>query len=451
MQAQRIATAPATDRRRGARTDHWLALVAFVVPAALWMEVQALGRIFVSELLLLGLLPFLWLARGRMLAAPLPRTFLALGALWLASQMLTDVVRETEFRDYARGWARIAFFMAHFCVLYMLLYGSRRRLVLFGLGVAAGGYLTFWLNPPEFADTHPWKFGIGFATTLLAVLFTQWRAFPANSLLRILPLLAAGAVSLMLGYRSLAGIVLLSVAYLAVRWMVGRRRANAGPSPVRALLFLAACTAAGAGALHLYGLAAASGYLDERSTLTYERQRPGEFGLLLGGRAEILASGRAVMDSPILGHGSWARNPDYAAYLLDARLMGYDLHFTVRLEDDLIPTHSHLMSAWVDAGILGALFWAWVALLCLRVLSRAYLIRDSMVALIAFIGFVMLWDIAFSPFGAERRLLTAFYVVLTMFAWDLLRGRLPSEVTTPAPYRRRRRYGAAPPLGAPPR
>ena len=445
MQAQRISTAPATGPRGAAHTNRWLALVAFVVPAALWMEVQVLGRIFVSELIVLGLLPFLWLARGRMLAAPLPRTFLALGALWLASQMLTDVVRETEFRDYARGWARIAFFMAHFCALYMLLYGSRRRLVLFGLGVVAGGYLTFWLNPPEFADSHPWKFGLGFATTLLAVLVTQWRAFPANVLLQALPLLVVGAVSLMFGYRSLAGIVLLSVAYLVVQWMVGRRRVLAGPSPVRAALFLVACTASGAGALHLYGVAAASGYLDERSTLTYERQRPGEFGLLLGGRAEILASGRAVMDSPILGHGSWARNPDYAAYLLDARLMGYDLHFSARLQDDLIPTHSHLMSAWVDAGILGAVFWAWVALLCLRVLSRAYLVRDPMVVLIAFIGFVVLWDIAFSPFGAERRLLTAFYVVLTMFAFDMLRGRRPGDVSAPA----RRRGGRALPSGGP--
>ena len=74
MQVRHIVAAPAI---RSHSTNGWLALVAFLVPAMMWMEVQVLGRFFVSELVLLGLLPFLYLARGRMLAAPLP------GRSWL--------------------------------------------------------------------------------------------------------------------------------------------------------------------------------------------------------------------------------------------------------------------------------------------------------------------------------------------------------------------------------
>ena len=358
--------------------------------------------------------------------------------------MLTDVVRGTEFQDYARGWARIGFFLANFCVLYLLLHGSRQRVVLFGFGIAVGGYLRFWLNPSEFADWYPWKFGVATATTMLAVLVTQWRAYPANLILRALPLLSVGVVHLTLGFRSMVGILVLSLAYMAAQWMVGRRRVVPAPSPLRVLLLFVVCAVIGAGTMQFYGIMAESGYLDERSILTYERQSSGEFGMLLGGRSAILASSRAVMDSPILGHGSWAQNPDYVAYLLDARVMGYDVPPSIGLEKDLIPSHSYLMGAWVEAGILGAVFWAWVVSLCLRVLSRAYLIRDRMVTLIAFIGFLLLWNIAGSAFGGDQRLLTAWHVVLMMFAFDMLRGRYGGKAVAPARPRRQRATAAPP-------
>ena len=38
-----------------------LALAAFLIPTVIWIEVNAVGRIFAPELLLIGLLPFLLL------------------------------------------------------------------------------------------------------------------------------------------------------------------------------------------------------------------------------------------------------------------------------------------------------------------------------------------------------------------------------------------------------
>ena len=405
-----------------------LALVAFLAPACLWLEVRAGGRIFASELILIGLLPFLLPARGRMLAAPLPRTFLTLAALWFAAQVLTDLVRETEFRDYARGWARIAFTMLNFCALYLLLHGSRRRLVLFALGLVAGGFLTFRLNPLELADHFPWKFGLGFSTTLLVVLVVQWRPIRRVPFLPALPLLLIGAYSMTVGSRSLAGITLLAAFYVLGQQVLGRRRdLPASRSPGRALALLGAGVVLAGVVLESYDLALERGYVTEDRAAVYRRQAEGEFGALLGGRSEIFASARAVMDSPIIGHGSWARDPDYAARVLDARLLGYDLHVTNRLESDLIPTHSHLMGAWVEAGVMGALCWLWVMWLVFRVLSGLYLVREPLGPLIAFIGFLMLWDIVFSPFGAERRIATAFYIVLMMFARDVLDARVPRD------------------------
>lgn len=414
-----------TVQTAGSGSDGWLAFVAFVTPTLLLLDLVVVGRIFAPEIVLLGLLPFLLLARGRMLADPLPRTFLALLALWLAGQVVTDLVRETEFRDYARGWSRIVFTALNFCALYLLLYGSRRRLVLFVLGLAAGGFLSYAIVPSEFARVWPWKFGIGTSTALLAALVAMWRPIVSIPLLPALPLVLTGAYSAVVGARALAGVALVAAFYILVQQVLGQRgRASARPSARRVLVFCAAGAVLATLLLQSYEVAVEAGLTREHAARVTERQREGAFGLLVGGRSEIFASTRAVMDSPILGHGSWAKNPDYAARILDARIYGYDVHYTSRLSD-LIPTHSHVMGAWVEAGLLGAFVWLWAIFLILRVLANLYPTREPLGPLVAFIGLLMLWDILFSPLGAERRLTMPFNLVLMMSTWDALRAGLP--------------------------
>ena len=436
-------------RRRPAvpAPEGWLALVAFATPTLLWMEIEIVGRIFVSEIVLIGLLPFLLLARGRMLAAPMPAMFLALAALWLAGQIVTDLVRETEFRDYARGWTRIAFTVLNFCAIYLLVHGSRYRFVLFALGLACGGLLSYLINPSEFAEEWPWKFGIGLSTAVIAALVSLSRPMATIPFLPALPLLLVCAYSVTVGSRALAGVTFAASFYVLFQQMFGRRSdAPTRGSLGRILLFCAAGVGLAGFLLGAFGLAVEKGYTDERSAQIFERQREGGLGLLFGGRSEIFASAQAVMDRPILGHGSWAKNPDYVVRILDARLHGYDIHYMSRLDMDLIPTHSHLMGAWVEAGILGALLWMWVIFLVLRVLSTLYLSREPLGPLIALIGFLMLWDVLFSPFGAERRLTVPFSLVLMMFAWDVLQARVARAA--PAAARRPRQRPRPPPFDA---
>jgi len=95
----------------------------------------------------------------------------------------------------------------------------------------------------------------------------------------------------------------------------------------------------------------------------------------------------------------------------------------VPLSQDLIPTHSHLFGAWVEAGVLGAVFWLWTLALVASVLPRLHRLADGRVALVAFLGVSFLWDIVFSPFGAERRLVVPFYLVVFLLARRETAGR----------------------------
>jgi hypothetical protein len=85
----------------------------------------------------------------------------------------------------------------------------------------------------------------------------------------------------------------------------------------------------------------------------------------------------------------------------------------------LIPEHSYLFGAWVDAGILGAVFWAWVFLLDAKTLMRVYPPTTMLLPVMSYVGFELLWDIIFSPYGAEVRIIVPFYAVMLMTCSDL--------------------------------
>lgn len=403
-------------RRGGTLRVDVLDALAFLVPFTLFIEMQVVGRLFAPDILLAIMFPFLFVLRGRRLADPLPRTFLLLAGLWLLGQVFTDLVQGTPFHDYSRGWAKIGFTIVNFCALFLLLNGRSRRIVLYAAGLAAGGVVQYFVNPGIYAAAHPWKFGYGVSVTWFLVLTamavaglgrTGW--FSAIGLI-----VGASALNVFMGFRSLGGVLFLVAAYMAVQTLWSRPRTNPRRIRARHALFLTAAVGIAAwGALELYGRAAESGLLGYEAQQLYERQTAGAYGLLLGGRSEALASISAILDSPLLGHGSWAKDCDYASLLIELK-QELDYFPGEENEECLIPTHSHLLGAWVEAGILGALFWAWVLSVTARALLRSFDLRGRLTPLVVFVGFLLIWNIIFSPYGAERRFITPYYVIVMM-------------------------------------
>ena len=142
---------------------------------------------------------------------------------------------------------------------------------------------------------------------------------------------------------------------------------------------------------------------------------------MTGGRAEFLASTQAILDSPILGHGSWARDPKYVELqrqrLIDLGIPGGNLP----ADPDLIPTHSYLLGSWVWGGLAGGLFWIGVGTLVLWVLANAYAVGLELNPLIAFVASVVLWGIAFSPYSNTERLSASFGIVVCLLATRLMK------------------------------
>ncbi|HDJ27931.1 MAG TPA: hypothetical protein ENF28_01600 [Proteobacteria bacterium] len=399
-----------------ARKNMWpslMSVLAFVIPAIMFFEIKAIGRLFGSDMLCLGLFPILLFTKGGLLKNSFARAFIWLGLLYFLGQFTTDLVLETPYYDYSRGWAKIVVTVISFCTLFMIIGLNRGRILIFALGIVTGEILQFYFNPGVYATGHPWKFGVGVAIVWLLIIFAVLLKNKKVIIIEaryFLPFLA-GALNLYFGFRSLAGICFLTLAYLSLQRLLQVRPGKDARLPTKKIVLMAiGLFAAAIMIVEFYEFSAREGWLGQVQKQKYEAQAHGVYGLFLGGRSEILVASRAIWESPLLGHGSWAKDWKYAEMLIALkRQLGYDpgsIH-----ELGLIPTHSHLFGAWVEAGLLGAIFWGWVLSLPVRASIRLFSADDPHTPLLVFIALLLTWDILFSPFGATRRLLIPFYAI----------------------------------------
>jgi O-antigen ligase len=322
-----------------------------------------------------------------------------------------------------RGWAGILVLLITFSSLYLLIKRSIRRIQIFLLGYAIGGLAGIYLQPHDYFPWEPWKFGFGYPITLLVLLFILYAsAKNFNNLKKsVFPLLVLGGLSIYLNARSLGAIIILTAIIL---WLRNRNLGKSILTRVSPQSILAGGLILGLtiwGLISIYSFAAQKGYLGEEARLKYAWQDSGRFGLLLGGRSEILASAIAIRDAPLIGHGSWAKDPAYRVLLYRLIDLGYE-----RTQEemgryinqtDLIPAHSHIFQAWVWAGMLGAIFWIMILGFIIKVFIQSNRFPNNLYIFVIFFSIGAIWDIFFSPFGSIMRLRWAFQLIIFITAY----------------------------------
>lgn len=390
-----------------------------IMPCFAFLRIDFIGQMFVHEIFLLVVFSLLFFKAGNVLLCGFSRNLIIFGISWLVSQIITDLIRSTPFQDWARGWAGIAFFIVDFCALYLLLYGNKRRLIYFGLGLSAGAVIDCYVNFPNYRSLEMlWKFGLGNALALYLFAFIQTDIMSRRDSLVVPIVLLFAAMSIYVGSRGLGLIVFMTGCYI---WLcrISRPsesiRINTGSIVTVLAVFIISGVVVGQG----YRQAVLSGWLGDVALHKYMMQsrRGGSMlDILLGGRSESIASLAAISDSPIIGHGSWAKDPRYAHLMFDVmKEMGYNPQ---RSRRDLIPTHSYIFGAWVNSGILGGFFWLWLFSFAIKPLLVMYRFRYPLMPLTVFLGLNFVWSIWFSPFGANARVQAAYLIVLLISAWD---------------------------------
>ena len=427
--AQTIAGAPlsradtgaaAGAGHRAATFDVWVVL-AFLYPLTQVVVFDLVGSLYLMDLLAVPLVASLLLmpdARERLMRIwPL----LALLAAWMGGQIVTDLIRATAPQDFLRGWAKIAFFSLHVVALWLWLPRRRSYLAAFAVGMGIAAALTV----PEQFQGYEWKFGYDRAAAYVALGLFAFigRLFPSARYLVPPILLALAALLLLQAARSAFGIALLSAIVIACALALDRqgivRKAVERKLLIALVLVGLATTFA---ATTFYASAVEKGALGREAIVKYRDQATSDLPIIVGGRSEVLVSIRAIGDSPIIGHGSWAKDPAYLDLLYATKVrLGLPVFDPQRGERRLIPSHSYLFGAWVEAGIAGGLVWIWILGLPVLALAGILKRRDPLMPLVVYCSIALTWAVLFNPFGAQERFIVAFQIVLLM--WFVKAGR----------------------------
>jgi hypothetical protein len=328
------------------------------------------------------------------------RTILRAWLIYLLFQVCSDMVNGTLPTDFMRGWARLIFFAVNIAVIAFLSGLKLDRLAAFFAGYALSLMLASYQERNEFLSE--WKFGYGPALTMLvAILIGLLKSERVNRIGGIAFVLL-GIVHLQANARSLGGITLL-IGLLSL--LATYFRDNLRDGGVFSVKFFLPVVIALFGIYQVYSIGASSGWLGEKSRDKYEKQTAGGRNILSGGRMEYTIAIPAILEAPVLGYGSWARHPEYVKkyiYINGIDPNTYDAEYLMDL--GTIPTHSHILGSWAEAGAAGGLFWILVLWLALRIFYR--MLGHERLPYRLFLLFMLvffIWDILFSPFGLERR------------------------------------------------
>lgn len=399
------------------------ALAMFIVGASIIVDIPLVGRLMGPDILCTLGLSLALLSRRYHGFDRDAQLFLFMFGLWFAGAVITDIVRQTEFADFSRGWAKILLFAITFAFSYIASRTSLVPIVYLYVGLQFGSLAQQIISPSAYFIDEPWKFGYGPPVTILVLALISTRGFLERfKVLGQLGVLATIAIANLAGNtRSVFGILVVTAGLVWVAVQFDRFRRQR-PLPKWVFVATLACgIVLSQGVVSAYELAASNGLLGQAAFEKYESQSQASLSILQAGRTESLVSLQAIQDSPLIGHGSWARDFYYIGLYVRAledsglRVAG-DAY-----ENDLIPTHSFLLGAWVESGILGGLFWMFCIVVAIRALYASFHIPYASRPLVIFVVVNFFWCVFFSPFGAQERFFVA--VELCIMLWAIRQSR----------------------------
>ena len=384
-----------------------LAGTAFLIGLLTQSSVNVVGNMPLAEFVVLAIIALLSTraAVEKRVPAGLFRTplfwiFVGAQVIAFAAYVFTDLYRGSSGNDMIRGWSRMVFLGMDVVAITYLFGAQSACFISAQVGLMLGGVLAMVLEGAQY-DAY-WKFGLGGPVTIAVFLISPY----FGRFLRITVIGALALVHLSLDFRSMGGVCLLAAMLLAVQSI---------PRPLRALILIPA----------LLGGAALTFWMNNRqqSEDTARGSRSN-----VERTAMLVAAAEAVVESPLIGQGSWFSNSkvmDNFQLLRSegARLAG--VHgYAVDSEETNIAIHSQLLVSIAEGGLFGGTFFivfgaaiVWALWYC--TIRRA---SDAGTPIYIFVLLNATWNLFFSPFSGAHRIGIATGCGLIFLLWREAHG-----------------------------
>lgn len=383
--------------RYGFRDIHldisWLAGATFICGIASGRVINLIGDIYLGELLIIQL-AILVMVFGRsraLIDLPVFGIFVQTAVLMLAGYIISDLYRDTHPGQFLRGWARVILTSLDFIALAVVVAQDKRNLWWFVLGMAVGSIGQLVVRGVPMMSAPGWKFG--YSTPILYAIACLCYLLPMRTAAVIFA--GMGVWNIYMDFRIMGGVSLLIAAVLWVR-----SRTPDGLSGYQTLKLIAACLVAG-------GIVAAALFATQEE---FGQRRAGSN---IGREAGIVVASRGIIESPIVGYGSWPNDPRLSSlYVEQVQEEGREAS-----EAGGFSAHSMILQAWVEGGLLAVLFWIYYGLKMIGGVRYSILHRPADGYLPIFLFFLVygLWHLVMSPFSGPTRLPTAVAITIICF------------------------------------
>lgn len=351
------------------------------------------------------------------------KLLLFLGLLLIFVQYFTDLYLDVPTIETAKSTASILTLVSLIFSGITLLSQDGQRLKSFLLGYILSSLLTYFAFSDEYVKTDSWKFLFANMSTVAILLALGYAQMP--NIFRIVVIVALSLIHLAFGARSAALLTLLPVITLVLpRNVMAKKRGLV--AIFLSILALSMLTE------QFYQQLS----LDGRLGISQQEKALQQFGsgpLLLFARSELLYEIGAIKENPWFGKGS---NPILSESLLtnvSLKQESYGLQvkktaaFRSYLESGSIPLHSMIFSSWVEAGLVGAMFWMIFLFFILRYIRVVAASNSALGLLTTYFLLSALWSLFFSPLGAGSRLFIALGVTCIAHV-IIIEGRLKREL-----------------------
>ena len=377
-------------------------------------QVNIIGYIGLSELIMLIFAPFVFFRNQSLLKQHGFTLVLTFAILWIISAVITDCYRQTAFSDAIKGVATPYAIFSGIVCSHALLWDNINRFKWAVGGFVVSLVLSTYVLPYGANVGYGERMGLDglegardyklFAVTMLTAFLT----FPVKAFYNKIPtfisiiLLSIVAIfSLFEGGRSAFLVATLSVVVVCV---AGKKVVMM--KAITRYFWIICCVLLTTTFLvgRVYKYTARNGLLGEGEQKKYEEHSAARVGLL-SGRLTLLSSALAIIDSPLIGHGSWPK--DKNAYNLKAVELGGSDRDILILKSAYaegrigwISTHAYIGTAWVWNGLAGGVFWIYVFF---YVFFRTF--KNFMATVPEAFGYFAIllpsefWNVWFSPLG----------------------------------------------------
>ena len=409
-----------------------------LIPFSSAIVFQSIGVLFLHDIIAPLVLLILLAQRGAIRQlAPLKLCFFLM-TIWLAGAVMSDLYRGSAPNDFLRGWSRLILLGVNIAMIWLLCKGSLKLISLYSMSSGAAMVIGALTSSDPLTRSAPWKFGMGAGLITLVAGLTGIPYF-RKGIQKFFPeiaILGLSMVSLLLNSRTMFAIGALAAGYsLLSRWILLHRR-SISKLAFSSIVLVGALVAQAI--VMAYEYSASQGWLGEYARRKYLMQVDNDAGLFVSGRSESLVSLEAIRDMPILGHGSWAKDPYYSiVYYVKQKELGLPVPPSWQQfgadSEYIIQSHSHLLGSWVDAGILSVPFWLWTLILAFGSLYAVVARRNQPNIIVIFFSFLVIWDVLFSPFSAQARITKALQIVVLVMVQRMTKNQASGRIEQSQP------------------